>query len=244
MPTGLSATLSRSAVLLEAAARGGGLQFAEAIAALDTVPSTASRLLRALDAAGLLARGTDGRYRAAPRLRRLAAALSGTADLETEAAATVEALGQATGEAAAVFTPVEDGVRLVAKHEPPERFRYMPVGGVNRGCDRHAFCLLRAAWWGAREARRRLAAAAPAVPAAPWLKRLPGLKRAAWIVNARDDQPGIARVAVAVLDAAGEPRALVGITATAPTVAAREGELLREVRNAAEALARRLGAQP
>jgi hypothetical protein len=51
-------------------------------------------------------------------------------------------------------------------------------------------------------------------------------------------------VVAAACDAAGGLRALVGITTTAAAVAARETELLREVRAAADALALRLEGQP
>jgi DNA-binding IclR family transcriptional regulator len=251
MSTGLAAALSRSLVLIERAGRPDGIPFGEAVEAIHAVPSTASRLLRALAEAGLVARAADGRYHATPRVARLARARP---DLAQEAQAEAEALAEASGEACAVFAPVPEGVRLIAKSEPPERFRYMPLGGVNRDCLWHGGCTLRAAWWDRAEATRRraafLAEGARKVPAptpaptfAAWLARLARLRRAGVLVNASDDHPGLARIAAAAC-AADELRAVIVLTGTAPAFAARRAILASLVRAAAQSLARNLGAAP
>jgi DNA-binding IclR family transcriptional regulator len=239
--TGLPAALSRSALLLEAAARGDGLLFQDAIAALGTVPSTVSRLLRALTAADLLVHGDDGRYRAAPRLHRLAAVVAGAPDLATEAAATVESASAATGESAAVFVPVDEGVQILAKRDLDERFRFMPVGGINYKVHSHGVNILRAAYWDEATAKRRFAAAAPGENPAAWLRRLKVVRREGWIANDVDDQPGIGRIAAAVLDAKGEAIAFVAVAGTAAALSEKHDQILREVRAAAAALSARMG---
>ncbi|HYE05345.1 MAG TPA: hypothetical protein VEL07_07420 [Planctomycetota bacterium] len=239
--TGLSTALARTVVLLEAMAGADGLAFGDASAALKAVPSTTSRLLRALGDADLVRHGDDGRYRVSARFRRVATTVCAVGDPAAESAACAEALAAATGESAAVFAPVDDGIRLVATSEPPERFHYMKVGGVNRGCDRHGFCVLRAAWWDEATARRMLADAAPGAPVAAWLRRLRALRREGRIATDADDQPGIGRVAAAVVDGDDRLIAIVGITATAAIVGERRDALFAEIGSAARRLGARLG---
>ncbi len=251
MMTGLAAALSRSLVLLERAGRPDGIPFGEAAAAIHVVPSTASRLLRALTEAGLVARASDGRYHATERVARLARARP---DLVQEAQAEADGLADASGESCAVFAPVPEGARVIAKSEPAERFRYMPVGGVNFDCMWHAGCTLRAAWWDRAEATRRRAAflveGARKVPAPlpaqslpAWLKRLARLRRDGFLVNASDDHPGLARIAAAVAPA-GELVAVIVLTGTAVAIGARRERLLALVRASAQSLATRIGATP
>lgn len=235
--TGLPVTLARAAALLEAAAGQEGLRFQKACALAGAAPSTVTRLLRSLCAAGLLTHETSGHYRPAPTLHRIAAAVGGAPDLASAAAATVARLAAATGESAAVFVPVEEGIQLLAKHEPDERFRYMPLGGINTHVHAHGVCVLRAAWWDARTARARWQAVGPGRHAGPWLQRLRKLRVQGWIATDDDDQPGISRIAAAAVDAEGALVALVAITGTAAALHARRDYLLQEVRRAAAALA-------
>src|SRR5690606_33475963 len=120
--------------------------FATLQKALAITPAGLSRLLKAMQDAGLLREVAEG-YEPGPRARGLAERLGGGTDLTVLAPPAMRVLAEATGESAACFVPAEDGIRCLAKHEPAERFHYLPVGGVNRGLDRHAACRLRAAWW-------------------------------------------------------------------------------------------------
>jgi DNA-binding IclR family transcriptional regulator len=240
MTTGLAATLSRSTLLLEAAARSGGLHFGDATLALGSGPSTVSRLLKALAVAGLLTHGVDGRYRTTPRLQRLASPASAV-DIAVEGARAAEELAASTGESAAVFVPVDDGVRLVSKCEPVERFRYMGLEGINRDSLAHGFCRLRAAWWGIR-LWQRLAQGLPTSSAArDWVLQMKSIREHRWIVNRQDDQPGLGRIAAACVRPDGELVALVGVTATSASIHSRRAALLRDVRAAAAVLEQRCG---
>jgi DNA-binding IclR family transcriptional regulator len=239
--SGLTVTMSRAFSVFEAAARGDGVQFQDAVSAIGTAPSTVSRMLQALTAAELLQHGDDGRYRLAPRMRRFALCVVGEPDLAMESTAAVTALAAATGESAAVFVPVDDGVRLIAKSEPPERFQYMAIGGVNRRCDRHGFCVLRAAWWDAKTAWRRFSAVSPDKASAGWLRRAQRARAAGALVNREDDQPGIARIVAPVVDASQGLVALIGLSVTSVVADARHAQLVSEVRAAAHALAARGG---
>jgi DNA-binding IclR family transcriptional regulator len=239
--SGLAVTLARAACVLEAAVRGDGLLFQEAVAATGTVPSTVSRMLQALTASELLQHGDDGRYRLAPRMRRLALAVVGAPDLAMESMAAARALMMATGESAAVFVPVDEGVQLIAKSEPLERFQYMGVGGVNQRCDRHGFCLLRAAWWDSKTAKRRLSAASSSVAADKWLRRIQKARTAGVMVNGDDDQPGITRIVAPVVDQNQDLVAVIGVSVTSVVAETRHDHLVREVRTAAHALAGLIG---
>lgn len=242
--SGLPAALSRAVLLLEAAARGDGLLFQDALVAVETVPSTVSRLLRALIAADLLVHGEDGRYRAAPRLHRLAAAVAGAPDLAGEATLAAQSASAATGESAAVFVPVPEGVKIIAKHELDERFRFLPIGGIVTKAHAHGVCILRAAYWDRATARRRWAELSPGVAPDAWLKRLQSVRRQGWIANDQDDQPGIGRIAATVFDAAGDAVAFLAVAGTAAALAAQHEHILREVRVAADALTARLARRP
>lgn len=138
--------LRRGLALIEAVAlRRDGLAFGEAGAAVGEdglPPSTLARLLAALVDAGMLVHGDDGRYRAGGRLRSLGRSLAGAPQPADLAGPIVGSLADESGEAAACFRWTGDGAELIAKHEPPERFRYMAVGGVNRDVRRHGFARL------------------------------------------------------------------------------------------------------
>lgn len=110
------------------AARPDGVAFSELAAACgDLAPASAARLLKALVAEGIAARADERGYRPGPRLRAL---------LDRDPLARVQpllaALAEGVGESVALFAPLPDGVRLLAKHELDERFRYMAPGGENR----------------------------------------------------------------------------------------------------------------
>jgi DNA-binding IclR family transcriptional regulator len=242
--TGLPAALSRSAVLLEAAARHDGLLFQDALTTLGAVPSTVSRLLRALTTANLLVHSEDGRYRAAPLLHRLAGMIVRAPDLAGEAAAAVASLSAATGESAAVFVPIDEGIKVMAKHEPDERFRFMPIGGINSKPHEHGVCMLRAAYWDEKTARRHYAAVAPGKNPTPWLRRLREVRRKGWIANDIDDQLGIGRMAATVLDLTGEAAAFICVAGTTAALTASHDHLLREVRLAAAEFTTRLAGRP
>lgn len=141
---GLPALHRGLAVIEAVAARRDGLAFSEMGAAIGEAlpPSTLTRLLGALVETGVLERDAAGRYRSGRRLQALGRRLAGAPDLADLAGPVVASLAGETGEAAACFRWTGDGAELVAKHEPPERFRYMAVGGVNRQTRRHGFARL------------------------------------------------------------------------------------------------------
>ena len=110
------------------AAQPDGVAFSTlAEACGQLAPATMSRLLKALVAEGLAERADERGYRAGPRLRALL-----DRDPLVRIQPLLAALAAAADASVAVFVQHEDGVRLVVKHELNERFRYMPVGGVNR----------------------------------------------------------------------------------------------------------------
>lgn len=110
------------------AAQPAGVAFSALAEACDRLaPASMSRLLKALVAEGLAERADERGYRAGPRLRSL---------LDRDPLARIQpllaVLAARAGESVALFAPQADGVRLIAKHELDERFRYMAVGGINR----------------------------------------------------------------------------------------------------------------
>ena len=92
-------TVERALVLLAAVAEGGGT-LSELARAAELSPSTASRLLSTLAGQEFVRRDDAARYRAGPRLRRLAAATLHEDPLYELAAPHLEALAAETGETA------------------------------------------------------------------------------------------------------------------------------------------------
>ncbi len=203
------------------AAQPAGAAFSDLAAACGGLaPASMSRLLRVL-ADEELAERLDGRgYRAGRRLRAL---LDRGGDPLARIQPLLAALATTTGESVALFVPQADGVRLVAKHEPEERFSYMAVGGVNRHRQTHGAARLAAAWDGGEAA----------------------LRKAGVLVSRRDDQPGIARVCAACTGPDGCLRGVVALSLVAATLkAARERDLLAAVRASAAAISSHLPQEP
>jgi DNA-binding IclR family transcriptional regulator len=137
--------------------------------------------------------------------------------------------------------PVDDGIRLIAKQELPERFHYMNLGGINRACVRHGLCLLRAAWWDHATAEARHAEFGSGDRRA-WLRDLATARKARAICRLNDDQPGIARIASAIVDGDDRLIAIIGISGVAAAWTPEHCETLRaQVSQAASELTARLG---
>jgi DNA-binding IclR family transcriptional regulator len=107
----LSATVDAPSTLTELA-RGAEL-----------APSTASRLLGALQRRGLVRRGEDGRFRSGPELVRLAAATLRAEPAYVLADPHLAALTQATGETANLGVAGADGVVYLRQSASPRTVR-------------------------------------------------------------------------------------------------------------------------
>ncbi|RMD83257.1 MAG: hypothetical protein D6820_02575, partial [Lentisphaerae bacterium] len=104
-------------------------------------PSTVSRLLTDLTECGLL-RKDEKCYRPGKALEELKRLFSETPQpLSWYLQHAVQRLAAMTRESAAiyVFDPVEEGARLVAKHEVGDSFHYIEPGQVNRNFHRNTF---------------------------------------------------------------------------------------------------------
>jgi DNA-binding IclR family transcriptional regulator len=196
------------------AAQPAGAAFSDLAAACGGLaPASMSRLLRVLTDEALIERAGTRGYRAGPRLRAL---LDRGGDPLARIQPLLIALATTTGESAALFVPVADGVRLLAKHECDERFRYMAIGGMNRHRQTHGAARLAAAWDGGEAA----------------------LRQTGWLISRSDDQPGIARISAACLAADGSLRGIVTVSLVAVTLdATREASLTAAVRASAAAIA-------
>ncbi len=91
-----------------AAEAADGIGLAEASRAAGLAPSTATRILRTLEATGFVARRDDGAYVAGGELIRLGALHSSASPLLTAAQPHLEALAVATGESCYLAIAIDD----------------------------------------------------------------------------------------------------------------------------------------
>ncbi|MDA3961512.1 MAG: helix-turn-helix domain-containing protein [Planctomycetota bacterium] len=230
--------VARSLRVLEACARADAVSFQDCQDLLAVPPSTVTRLLKALVAEGALEHGDDRLYRLGARMRTLATHILASASLADLAAPILAKLARQCGESAALVMPDGDAFpQIAAKHELPERFGYAPVGHRNRSVHAHGLCRLLLAYLPRVVAASLLTEVTDASTAARVLDDLPRLREAGHLVSLHDDQPGIARVAAAVM-AGGQCAAVIGVTGIAASWdAPRQRYLLTAVRTAAADLA-------
>jgi DNA-binding IclR family transcriptional regulator len=191
------------------ATTGQGAGFSQISNALgdEVPPSTVSRLLGAMIDSGLLVQDEQRRYAVGTRLQSLARVLVGGAPIGDLLLPSIRRLAELTGESAAAFVIEAEGHALVAKHELPERFRYMAIGRMlKRGNVAHGFG--RMLEWGG-----------------------PG-PRPTVLVNREDDQPGLARIVACPVDGVA-----IGVSCIAAGLdSGRAERLARQVRASADSL--------
>jgi DNA-binding IclR family transcriptional regulator len=122
---GSAELLHRQLAVLRCCAAGGPQRFADLVAVVAAPPSTAVRLLRALESIGLLRRNRAGRYLLAAGATALALALLDHSREAGSAGPVLEALARESGASASCWAL--DGRRMVllAKHEVADGFHYI-----------------------------------------------------------------------------------------------------------------------
>jgi IclR family transcriptional regulator, acetate operon repressor len=102
-------SVERALRLIAVAAESpAGIGLADASRAVDLAPSTATRILRTLEASGFVARRPDGGYVAGGELIRLGALHTAESPLFMAAQAQLDALAAETGESCYLAVPVDD----------------------------------------------------------------------------------------------------------------------------------------
>lgn len=235
-------------VLEHVAGAADGLGFGEIKARFeDLAASTLSRLLKALQEEDLLLQeAATRRYVLGPRAATLGRRLRGPESMAERVKGVVERLAYRTGHSAAFCEFQGEAVVLTAKSDRPESFHYAAEGNRMRNLAHHCFalvCLAHAEGALAEHLRRELREAKGGRARQPWpLDRawedfegeLEKVRRSGVRVNHTDDQPGLKRIAAAVLVGPAQAFAgAIGVSFFHDLTAEQEAELVAAVQRAA-----------
>lgn len=243
-------TAERALSLLDVLADNGGhMRLSDLAEAATLNISTVSRLLGALERAGLVERDQDsGRYRLGLKLLRLAQAVLDQAPLPEMANPILARLMEATGETATLCVLHDDGAVVVARAECTSPLRSVARIG-DQGplyCTAHGKAIL--ATMPAAAVERILAAGMPPLtdltittPAA-MAAELERVRGRGYALDLGEREPGLVSIAAAVYDAAGRAVGTCGVSGSQQRMAdeAIPG-LAAEVASAAAHLSDRLG---
>ncbi|MFB3739921.1 MAG: IclR family transcriptional regulator [Candidatus Velamenicoccus archaeovorus] len=243
--TGGVGVLDRSMAILDAVEAGEGT-FTGIVRATGLARPTAHRLLKALEAHGLLT-SEDGRgYALGPRLLRLAAAALRERPLRELAHPVLERLARRTGESAQLFVRSGDRRICVDAVEAASELRtIVPVGAalpLTAGSAGKVFLA-----WASEEDRARLLQRVPRLteqtPSAERLAREASVvRRRGWATSSGEREPGVASVSAPVLGPRSELVAAVSVSGPRTRVGRSPGRRYAPaVVEAAERIGRLLG---
>jgi DNA-binding IclR family transcriptional regulator len=238
--------LDRAIAILDAVEHGARTH-AAVVRSTGLSRTTAHRLLKSLDAHGLLEYEGDGRgYRLGPRLLRLGAMSLQEPSLRDAAHPALERLAAATGESAQLYVTSVDGRVCVDAVESSSELRtFVPIGEelpLWAGSAGKVF-LASMPTEGAEIHIRRARELTPATPTGERLRRqLATIRRRGWATSAGERQAGVGSVSAPVRGSRGETVAAVSISGPtsrirrvdakryAPAVVAAAGEIERALR--------------
>jgi DNA-binding IclR family transcriptional regulator len=207
--------LDRVVAVLDAVEDGAG-SFSAIVVATGLPRSTVHRLLRAMEAHGLVTEPGDGAYRLGPRLLRLAAT---AADLPLRdlARPALDGLARRTGESAQLYVRARDARICVDTVESDRELRtIVPVGAalpLTAGSAGKVFMA-----WAAtdRDRDRLIAAATPLTPSTPTGDRLrrevAAARRAGFASSGSERHEGVGSVSAPVLGPEGTLVAVVSVS--------------------------------
>jgi len=241
--------LDRAVQLLDAIATAGVPATLKIVSAETGLhPSTAHRILNALAAHGLVARGGDGAWHLGRKLRDLATQVEGPADLREEARPVMEALRDALGETVNLTVREGDEVVYVERVISNRMMRVEQLIGSRAPL--HVTAVGKLMLGEAGDAAIDDYAERTGLP--PYTKKtlatLDRLKadihrsvRRGYALDNEEAEPGVGCIGVLVRDAGGQ--AVGGLSISAP-IERRRSEWVPQVRDAGLALSRRLGFAP
>jgi DNA-binding IclR family transcriptional regulator len=208
--------LDRSVAILDAIEHGARTH-ADVVERLGLTRTTAHRLLKSLEAHGLIAaRGGRG-YELGPRLLRLAAAAEQGSRLRAVAHPALERLARVTGESAQLYVHHTLGERICVDsvQSSSELRTIVPVGAVLPITHGSAGKIMMA-WEPPEEQRRWIEQATPRTDATPTgeqlARQLATARRLGWASSAGERQEGVGSVSAPVLGSHGELIAAVSIS--------------------------------
>ena len=222
-------SVDRAVAILDLLAAQGWQAGAEVARELHVHRSTALRLLATLERHGLVERDSrTAKYRLGRRLVQLASAVRGEADVRQAARPVCEALARALGET--VTLDVLDGHEIVPIEQATGSTSVVSVNWLGTRSPAHCTA-----------SGKVILAFAPEPTRAPILQGRLQRRTANTIV----DRAELEAVAAPVWSATGEVIAALDVSGPAHRLAADERpELVKQTREAAEELSRRLGYRP
>jgi DNA-binding IclR family transcriptional regulator len=200
--------LDRSVQILRAV-DGGGRTLTQLVAATGLTKTTVHRLLKALEAHGLV-RFEDGvGYRLGPLLHRLGTRAMPDLPLAVVARPALERLTAATGESSQLYVRSDDVRMCVAAVESPNELRTIVSAGAELPLVRGSAGKVLLAW-AAREDLDRLGTQVDDVTA--FERQLATVRRRGWAQSAEERERGVGSVSAPVRRPAGDVVAAVSVS--------------------------------
>jgi DNA-binding IclR family transcriptional regulator len=207
--------LDRAVAILDAVEHGARTH-AEVVRATGLSRTTAHRLLKSLDAHGLLEYVGERGYRLGPRLLKLGAMSLQEPSLREAAHPALERLAAATGESAQLYVTSIDGRVCVDAVESSSELRtFVPVGEELPIWAGSAGKIFLASMPPERAEThiQRVQALTPATPTGDHLRRqLATIRRQGWASSAGERQAGVGSVSAPIRGSRGETVAAVSIS--------------------------------
>jgi DNA-binding IclR family transcriptional regulator len=216
--------LDRAVAIIEAVG-SGSRTFSEIAEATGLARSTAHRLLKALEAQGLVSFDAGFGYRLGPRLVRLASAAMRELPLRDLARPALERLASVTRETAQLFVRSGDERLCIDVVESESELRTIVPVGASLPLTAGSAGKVIMAWAPDRE--RLLGQLRPFTERTPGVDRLrrqlAATHRRGWAESSGEREPGVASVSAPVFGAAGSVLAAVSVSGPAQRLGLRPG---------------------
>jgi DNA-binding IclR family transcriptional regulator len=216
--------LDRTLAIVEAVA-SGSRTFSDIAEATGLARSTAHRLLKALEAHGLLSFDVGFGYRLGPRLVRLASAAMRELPLRELARPALERLARVTGETAQLFVRSGDERLCIDVVESESELRTIVPVGASLPLTAGSAGKVIMAWAPDRE--RLVGLLRPFTDRTPGVDRLrrqlAAAHRRGWAESSGEREPGVASVSAPVFDGKGTVLAAVSVSGPVQRLGPRPG---------------------
>jgi DNA-binding IclR family transcriptional regulator len=216
--------LDRTVAIIEAVG-SGSRTFSDIAEATGLARSTAHRLLKALEAQGLISFDVGFGYRLGPRLVRLASAALRELPLRDLARPALERLARVTGETAQLFVRSGDERLCIDVVESESELRTIVPVGASLPLTAGSAGKVIMAW--ALDQERLLGLLRPFTDRTPGVDRLRRQLATAhhrgWAESSGEREPGVASVSAPVFGAAGSVLAAVSVSGPAQRLGPRPG---------------------
>jgi DNA-binding IclR family transcriptional regulator len=214
LDTGVS-VLDRCVAILDAV-ENGARTHADIVRSTGLSRTTAHRMLKALDAHGLVTYQGGHGYRLGPRLLRLASASLHEIALRDAAHAALERLAHVTGESAQLFVPSVGARVCVDSVQSSSELRTFVRIGAELPITAGSAGKVMMAWMPAPERKEVIGRAERLTPDTPvgddLVRQLGYARRQGWAASSGERQPGVGSVSAPVLAENGQLVAVVSIS--------------------------------